>query len=305
MKHAAFTWTHARPRSRRHREGTRHSSIVEIAESTLQVDKALVSDAKSLHPLRLGLGMASKEQDNPLSEAYRRWRDSLLGQVTDRREVELIDELLGDVEGLDVLDVGCGDGALMTRLSRTGARVTGVDPDPAMLAAARQRAEALAIPFALHRGAAEALPFADCSFDRVVAVAVLCFIETPDLAIAEMARVLRPGGAIILGELGRWNIWASVRRIKGWLGSPVWRTARFRTASELQSFLARQNMQVCAIRGAIFYPPVALAAMASGPIDRWLGGRTTAGAAFIAIRATKPPPTTSGNSLQHLPRSQS
>lgn len=231
--------------------------------------------------------MASKEQGNSLSDAYRRWRGSLLGQVTDLREAELIDELIGDVEGLDVLDVGCGDGALMASLASKGARVTGIDPDPAMLAAALKRADALGQRFALHRGSAEALPFADCSFDRIVAVAVLCFIAKPDLAIAEMARVLRPDGAIILGELGKTNAWAAIRRIKGWLGSPVWRSARFRNAAELQSVLTRRGLRVCAVRGAISYPPIGLAAMAMDPIDRWFGRRTTAGAAFIAIKAQK------------------
>ncbi|MGD9471174.1 MAG: class I SAM-dependent methyltransferase [Novosphingobium sp.] len=233
--------------------------------------------------------MASKENGNSLGDAHRRWRDSRLGQITDRHEAELIDELMGDVEYLDVLDVGCGDGALMASLSRKGARVTGIDPDPAMLAAARQRADATELPITLHRGSAEVLPFEDCSFNRIVAVAVLCFIDKPDMAVAEMARVLRPGGAIILGELGKTNVWAPVRRIKGWLGSPVWRAARFRNAAELQGFLTRQKMQVCTVRGAIFYPPIALAAMASGSIDRWLGRKMTAGAAFIAIKAQKLP----------------
>lgn len=156
-----------------------------------------------------------------------------------------------------------------------------------MLAAARRRVEASGLAFRLLPGTAEALPFADCSFDRVVAITVLCFINRPDVAIAEMARVLRPGGQIILGELGRWNIWAAVRRIKGWLGSPVWRAARFRTAVELRRLLARQGLLVCAVRGAIFYPPIGLAAMVVGAVDGWLGRKTTKGAAFIAIKAQK------------------
>lgn len=165
--------------------------------------------------------MAPMEPGISLGDAYRRWRGSLLGQVTDLREEELIDDLMGDIEGLDVLDVGCGDGALMASLASKGARVTGIDPDPAMLAAALKRTDALGQPFALHRGTAEALPLGDCSFDRIVAVAVLCFIAKPDLAIAEMVRVLRPGGLLILGELGQTSAWAALRRLKGWLGSPV------------------------------------------------------------------------------------
>ncbi|MGE4307383.1 MAG: class I SAM-dependent methyltransferase [Novosphingobium sp.] len=240
--------------------------------------------------------MASKEHGNSLGDAYRRWRGSLLGRITDRREAELIDELMGDVQGLDVLDVGCGDGALMASISYKGANVTGVDPDDAMLAAARQRAEASGLSFHLLSGSAEALPFADCSFDRIVGVTVLCFIEKPDIAIAEMARVLRPGGEIILGELGKTNIWAAVRRIKGWLGSPVWRAARFRNAAELRRLLTRRGLRTCTVRGAIFYPPIGLAAMAMGAIDNWLGRHLTEGAAFIAIKAQKGPERSLANS---------
>lgn len=233
------------------------------------------------------MNRGAEQHGNPLGDAYERWRGSLLGRITDRREAELIDELMGEVRGLDVLDVGCGDGTLMADLHRKGAKVTGIDPDDAMLAAARRRADASGLAFRLLPGTAEALPFADCSFDRVVAITVLCFIDRPDAAIAEMARVLRPGGQIILGELGKWNVWAAVRRMKGWLGSPVWRAARFRTAAELRRLLVRQGLLVCAVRGAIFYPPIGLAGMLMSAIDDWLGRKTTAGAAFIAIKAQK------------------
>lgn len=233
------------------------------------------------------MAMDADEQGNLLGAAYGRWRGSLLGRITDRREAELINELMGEIQGLDVLDVGCGDGALMADLCHKGAKVTGIDPDEAMLAAAQRRADVSGLAFSVLPGTAEALPFADCSFDRVVAITVLCFIDRPDAAIAELARVLRPGGQIILGELGRWNVWAAVRRIRGWLGSPVWRAARFRTAAELRRVLSRQGLLVCAVRGAIFYPPIALAALVLGNIDGWLGRKTTVGAAFIAIRAQK------------------
>ncbi|MDE2569911.1 MAG: methyltransferase domain-containing protein [Sphingomonadales bacterium] len=233
------------------------------------------------------MNTGAEQHGNSLGDAYGRWRGSLLGRITDRREAELIDELIGDVRGLEVLDVGSGDGALMADLHRKGAKVAEIDPDDAMLAAARRRADTSGLAFRLLPGTAEALPFADGSFDRVVAITVLCFIDRPDEAFAEMVRVLRPGGQIILGELGRWNVWAAVRRMKGWLGSPVWRAARFRTAAELRNLLTRQGLLVRAVCGAIFYPPIGLAAMAIGEIDDWLGRKTTAGAAFIAIKAKK------------------
>jgi ubiquinone/menaquinone biosynthesis C-methylase UbiE len=189
-----------------------------------------------------------------------RWRHSSLGRITDRLEERLILELLGSVECLNVLDVGCGDGALAATLSRRGARVTGLDPDPRMLDAARARAEAKSLDLTLVPGRAEALPFAEEIFDRVVAVTVLCFIPEADRAIAEMTRVLRPRGRLVIGELGRWSLWAAIRRMRGWLGAPTWKVARYRTTSEMRHLLEKHGLTVGETRGSIFYPPSKLAA---------------------------------------------
>lgn len=222
-----------------------------------------------------------------LAESYSRWRSSRLGQITDGLEERLILGLLGDVDHLDVLDVGCGDGALAAALSRRGARVTGLDPDPHILEAARTRAEAESVDLHLVPGRAEALPFVDETFDRVVAVTVLCFIPQADQAIAEMARVLKPGGRLVIGELGRWSLWAALRRFRGWLGAPTWRTARFRTVGELRSLLGRHGLTVRETRGSVYYPPSGPAASLMAPIDPWLGRQTTFGAAFVALSANK------------------
>lgn len=221
----------------------------------------------------------------PFDESYASWRASTLGRITDRLEAGLIRDLLGDVRGLAVLDVGCGDGLLMAELSRCGAIVSGVDPDARAVSAARHRADIGGHAYTVLAGRAEALPFADASFDRVVAIAVLCFVERPEIALAEMARVLRPGGRLVLGELGKRSIWAAVRRIKGWFGSRIWRAARFRTAPELRRLVESQLLEVRRIDGAIFYPPFACAARLMAPVDGWLGRRVVVGAAFIALWA--------------------
>ena len=96
---------------------------------------------------------------NGLTGSYIRWRSSRLGAISDRLEQTLLLELLGPLTGKMLLDVGCGDGALAAVLARGGAQVTGLDADPAMVAAARQRAKREAVPLTVVEGKGEALPF--------------------------------------------------------------------------------------------------------------------------------------------------
>ncbi len=226
-------------------------------------------------------------QSTPLTGSYARWRSTRLGQITDALEWQLVSELLGPVAGKMFLDVGCGDGALAADLARRGATVTGLDPDPTMIAAARNRVEAGGMQLRFVEGNAERLPFEDATFDCVVAVAMLCFVEHAERAVAEMARVLKPGGRLVIGELGRLSFWAAYRRIRGWMGNPTWRVARFRTTEELRRLACAAGLDVGQIRGAIYYPPCSLAAQLMAPIDLWLGRKSTIGAAFIAVTATK------------------
>jgi ubiquinone/menaquinone biosynthesis C-methylase UbiE len=78
------------------------------------------------------------------------------------------------------------------------AELTGLELSPAMLAIAWERAVALGEDVDLRTGDAEALPFADASFDTVVCALSLCTIPRPATAIAEMRRVLVPGGRLLL-----------------------------------------------------------------------------------------------------------
>jgi SAM-dependent methyltransferase len=223
-----------------------------------------------------------------LPDAYRRWRTSRLGQITDHLEEGLILRLIGPATGLRILDVGCGDAALVVALARRGARVTGIDVDPNVLVAGRERAAADGVTPDLRQGDIRALPFADDSFDIVLAVTVLCFLDDAAQAVREMARVLRPGGHLVIGELGRWNLWAARRRMRGWLGSRTWRSARFRTVQTLKALLANAGLAVTTARGAVYYPPWAPMAALLARCDLWIGKRTTAGAAFLVVVGEKP-----------------
>ncbi|GIH16364.1 class I SAM-dependent methyltransferase [Rugosimonospora africana] len=99
--------------------------------------------------------------------------------------------------GGDVLEVAIGTG-LNLPYYPPGVRLTAVDLSPAMLAAARTRAADLGLAADLREAEAERLPFADASFDTVVATLSLCSVVDDRAAIAEMHRVLRPGGQLLL-----------------------------------------------------------------------------------------------------------
>jgi ubiquinone/menaquinone biosynthesis C-methylase UbiE len=96
-----------------------------------------------------------------------------------------------------VLEVAIGTG-LNLPFYPAEATITGVDLSPAMLAIARQRAADLGVHVDLHTGDAEALPFDDEAFDTVVCALSLCTIPDRAAAIAQMLRVLVPGGGLLL-----------------------------------------------------------------------------------------------------------
>jgi ubiquinone/menaquinone biosynthesis C-methylase UbiE len=97
----------------------------------------------------------------------------------------------------DVLDVAIGTG-LNLPFYAADVRLTGVEWSPAMLDIARRRARDLNRGADLREGDAQALPFPDASFDTVVCTLALCAIPDDRAAVAEMTRVLRPGGLLLL-----------------------------------------------------------------------------------------------------------
>jgi ubiquinone/menaquinone biosynthesis C-methylase UbiE len=107
----------------------------------------------------------------------------------------------------DVLEVAIGTGRNLP-FYPARIRLTGIDLSPAMLDIARERAAGAGVTVEFHEGDAQTLPFDDASFDTVVCTLGLCGIPDDRAAVAEMFRVLRPGGKLlILDHIGSDRRW--------------------------------------------------------------------------------------------------
>ncbi|TAK64450.1 MAG: class I SAM-dependent methyltransferase [Dehalococcoidia bacterium] len=122
----------------------------------------------------------------------------------ERRVGPMRRELLGGLTG-DVLEIGAGTGANFSYY-KPGARVIALEPDPHMLKRAQARLATLGrTNIDVQRAPAEALPFDADSFDVVVSTLVLCTVNDLAASLAELRRVLRPGGRLVFIEHVRGN----------------------------------------------------------------------------------------------------
>ena len=187
---------------------------------------------------------------------YEAWYHTPRGRWIAGREAALLLWLLRPQSDASLLDAGCGTGHFSRRFAAAGLRVTGVDPDPAMLNYARSHSAGLDLDYV--QADARALPFPDHSFDYAAAVTSLCFVPEPLRALQELWRVSRHG--VVLGLLNRrsllyrrkhghggyrgarWDDWRQVRQWPAVLEPPPacqrHRTAIFFPGGELPARLA-------------------------------------------------------------------
>jgi SAM-dependent methyltransferase len=110
-------------------------------------------------------------------------------------EAEL--QVLGDVSGLDIVELGCGTAYASAWLARNGARVVGVDPTPAQLETAREMQREFDLQFPLVEAVAERVPLPDASFDLALSEYGASIWADPYRWIPEAARLLRPDGRLV------------------------------------------------------------------------------------------------------------
>ncbi|MDH3686445.1 MAG: metalloregulator ArsR/SmtB family transcription factor [Myxococcales bacterium] len=165
----------------------------DLVRSSLDQDPAAVRDRSALAEVldaRAARTGAFFESVGPEWDALRKvWADDLVRARAVSRLVP---------KRLRVLDLGTGTGVLALELARLGLSVVGVDESPRMLDAARAKLAAAGVTdVELRLGDASALPFADDELDAAFAHMVLQYLPAPFEALAEMARVTRPGGRVV------------------------------------------------------------------------------------------------------------
>ncbi|NHO42367.1 methyltransferase domain-containing protein [Acetobacter fabarum] len=138
--------------------------------------------------------------DTRIVDQFTRWAKPF-AELAIHAETESMAQTLAAcavTKDMKVLDVACGPGIVACELARVGAEVTGIDLTPAMIEQARLRADRENVRVAYHIGNALHLPFQANSFDRVVTRYSFHHMQEPEKVLAEMVRVCRPGGRVIV-----------------------------------------------------------------------------------------------------------
>jgi ubiquinone/menaquinone biosynthesis C-methylase UbiE len=179
-------------------------------------------------------------------EEYDRWFKTPIGNLVKKYETEIVLSLLKPSPREIILDAGCGTGIFTFDLLSCGAYVTGLDISFSMLKNAKSKGQT---SFRVLQGNMLNLPFRDCSFDKIVSITALEFIEDGRRAMEELFRVARRGGTVVVATLNSLSPWAIRRKEKAKAGHPLFSKAIFRSPSELASLVPLQGI----IRTAVHF----------------------------------------------------
>lgn len=163
------------------------------------------------------------------------------------------------LKGLSVLDIGCGGGLVAEPLARLGGTVTGIDPAPENIEAAKGHAKGAGLEITYRPVTAEALAQEQGTFDAVLLLEVVEHVPDVPVFLKTVATLVRPGGMMILSTLNR-TLKAYALAIVGaelilrWLPAGTHDWNRFVTPDELRGALDRAGLTVSDITGMVYNP---------------------------------------------------
>ena len=185
-----------------------------------------------------------------LAQQYDAWFKTPLGAYVDVWEKRLTWNLAEPRKGETVLDIGVGTANYVSDLRTLGVKGYGIDVSVPMLHVALEKARRGPFSLEVAQARAEALPFRDASFDLVLSVTALEFVPDPQRAVAEMKRVCRPGGRIVVSVLNKWSLWAARRRLISFFNRTIFSECRFYSGPELKRLFGAATYHTC-----VFAPP--------------------------------------------------
>jgi ubiquinone/menaquinone biosynthesis C-methylase UbiE len=165
-------------------------------------------------------------------DRYDQWFATPIGTLVKAYEAELLLELLAPQPDELILDVGCGSGIFTALVGAAKPALIGLDLSLPMLYRAVDKA-AEQYRFSALAGTMTNLPFADQCFDRVYSMTALEFVADARPAIAEMNRVTRRGGSVVVTTLNSLSPWAVRRKDKAAAGHALFANMTFRSPQEM------------------------------------------------------------------------
>ena len=214
-------------------------------------------------------------------EKYDLWFMTPIGSLVRKYESELILDFLNPAPGEMILDACCGTWVFTCDIISSGSKVTGLDISFPMLRRAREKAGG--VRFLPIQGDISTLPFREESFNKVVSITALEFIAEAKAAVAELFRVAKKGGVVVVATLNSRSPWAERRKDEARKGHSIFSKAVLRSPDDLLSLSSVHGVVKTAIHfGKDDSPENAVEAEREG---QTIGSMT---GAFAAVRWMKP-----------------
>jgi ubiquinone/menaquinone biosynthesis C-methylase UbiE len=214
-------------------------------------------------------------------EKYDQWFATPIGRLVKEYEGGLLLDLIRPDPGDLILDAGCGTGVFTLDLLCLGCRIIGIDLSMPMLCRSKQNAHGY--PLRIVLADLLKLPFSANSFDKVISVTALEFIQDGRKAIDELLRVTKRGGSLVVATLNSLSPWAEQRKAEAGQKHTIFEQATFRSPEELLSLTPIYGE----IRTAIHFRKEENPELAPGIEQEGVEKRLNTGA-FLAARWVKP-----------------